>query len=181
MVVKNFGELYIVQPRFRHTLNALSPGRGGSGQPIVLLNGTRLQDYSILDQIMMSEVESVYIKKHGAGERGILNIGGVIKIETKTGKDFDNSVSNETTFKLIAENGYAPTKEYYAPKYKNYTSSLFAKFGTIQWLADIYLDQDGLGSFKILNTMQPEIKLFIEGMTEKGDLISEVILLETVQ
>jgi hypothetical protein len=179
LIVREFGVLYIVRPRFRRTFNALSDIENGSGQPVILLDGTRLQDYEILDQMMLSEIKSIYIKKYGAGERGILNIAGVIKIETKRGKDFDNSALEETTFKLIAENGYAPTKEYYAPKYKNYNNPLFTKFGAIQWLDDIFLDQDGLGSFKILNTMQPEIKLIIEGMTEKGDLISEVILLET--
>jgi hypothetical protein len=133
----------------------------------------------ILDQMMISEVESVHIQNYGTGERGIINLSGVITINTTTGRNYDNSVSEETTFKLIAENGYAPTKEYYAPKYRSYNNSLFTKFGAIQWLDDIFLDQDGQGSFKILNTMQPGVKLFIEGMTTKGELISEVILLET--
>lgn len=181
LIGREFGVLYIVRPRFRHTFNALSDTKKGSGQPVIILDGTRLQDYTILDQMMMSEIKSVSIKKYGAGERGIISLAGVIKIETKRGKDFDNSALEETTFKLIAENGYAPTREYYAPKYKSYTNPLFTKFGAIHWLDDIFLDQDGLGSFKILNTMQREIKLFIEGMTEKGDLISEVILLDTVK
>ena len=181
MIIRNFGQLIITKPRNRHTFNAFSSSENVGGQPTIILNGTRLQDYAILDQMMISEVASVHIKNFGTGERGIVNLSGVITINTTSGKNYDNSVSEETTFKLIAENGYTPTKEYYAPKYRSYTSPLFSKFGAIQWLDDIFLDQDGLGSFKILNTMQPEIKLFIEGMTENGGLISEVILLDTVK
>lgn len=182
-IVRNIAgnELYIINPRFGQSFssNEFTGLEREPKQPVIILNGTRLKDYVILDQMLLSEIESVYINKLGAGEIGILNIAGVIKIKTKMGRDYNNAVSEETTYKLVAENGYAPTKEYYAPKYKSYTNSLFEKYGTIHWFDDIYLDQNGHGKIKVLNTMQPQIKLFIEGMTVKGDLISEIITLNT--
>ena len=182
-IVRNVAgnELYIINKRFGLSFsnNSFTGLEREPPQPTIVLNGTRLKDYRILDQIMMSDVESVYINKLGAGELGILNIAGVIKINTMTGMDYHDSASEQTTFKLIAEKGYAPTKEYYAPKYKSYTNSLFEAYGAIHWFDDIFLDQEGHGQIKILNTLQPGIKLFIEGMTVKGDLISEIITVDT--
>lgn len=174
-------ELYIINRRFGQSFsfNSFTQMERVPRQPVILLNGTRLKDYAILDQMMMSDIESVYINKVGAGELGILNLAGVIKINTKTGMDYHDSVPEETTFKLIAENGYAPTKEYYAPKYKSYTNSLFEAYGAIHWFDDIFLNQEGHGQIRVLNTLQPRIKLFIEGMTVKGDLISEIITIDT--
>lgn len=144
--------------------------------PIIYLDNNRLQDFSLLDGLSMSEIESIYINKTGGGEVGKTTFGGVIKINTQKDYFIEDSEKNKNTYKFISNNGYAQEKEFYAPKYTAYSSNEFARYGVIDWLPDLFLDQNGNLSFKIMNTLQPSIRLFIEGITEDGGLISEEIL-----
>ena len=159
----------------------LSQRMGRAFAPIIFMDGVRMQNYDFLTQLRTSEVESVYINKSGGGIMGPTGIGGVIKI--KTGKNYTNKDSNtaynDSTFEFITENGFASDKEFYAPKYQSYSNNLFEDYGVIHWIGDTFLNQDRNTSFKILDTQTPEIKIFIEGMTENGALISEEINLET--
>lgn len=147
--------------------------------PIIYLDNNRLEDFSLLEDLTMSEIESVYINKTSGGVRGRTTFGGVIKIKTKKGFNPGGSVKNKDIYKFITNNGYAQEKEFYAPKYTSYLSKEFEKYGVIDWFPDVFLDQNGNLSFKIMNTLQPSIKLFIEGITEDGGLISEEILVPT--
>jgi len=97
---------------------------------------------------------------------------GVIEITTKKGSGRIVS-SKETLSEIIANNGFSKDRAFYLPKYTSYNSESFDKFGAIDWLANVELDQNGKASFKILNTLQEEIILYIEGMTLDGKLISE--------
>ena len=102
--------------------------------------------------------------------------GGVIRIETK--KYYGGNQKNiETALIAKALNGFATEKEFYAPKYTSYTSGFFEEYGVIDWLPSFSLNEKN--SFKILNTLQPEIELYIQGMTMNGALISERIKLKT--
>ncbi|WP_282018134.1 hypothetical protein [Salegentibacter mishustinae] len=159
----------------------LSQRMGRAYPPIIFMDGVRLQNYNFLGQLHLSEIESVYINKTGGGIMGPTGIGGVIKI--KTGENYTNKDSeatyNDSTFEFITENGFASDKEFYAPKYRSYSNNLFEDYGVIHWIGYTFLNQDGNTSFKILDTQTSEIKIFVEGMTENGALISEEINLET--
>ena len=159
----------------------LSQRMGRAYPPIIFMDGVRLQNYNFLGQLHLSEIESVYINKTGGGIMGPTGIGGVIKI--KTGENYTNKDSNkaynDSTLEFITENGFASDKEFYAPKYRSYSNNLFEDYGVIHWIGDTFLNQDGNTSFKILDTQTSQIKIFVEGMTENGALISEEINLET--
>lgn len=159
----------------------LSQRMGKAYPPIIFMDGVRMQNYDFLTQLRTSEVEAVYINKSGGGIMGPTGVGGVIKI--KTGQNYKSKDSeatyNDSTFEFITENGFASDKEFYAPKYRSYSNNLFEDYGVIHWIGDTFLNQDGNTSFKILDTQTPQIKIFVEGMTENGALISEEINLET--
>lgn len=148
--------------------------------PVIFLDGVRMQSYDFLTQLYTSDVKAVYINKSGGGIMGATGLGGVIKIRTVNSFGSENSEGTfkESTFKFIANNGFAPTKEFYAPQYRSYSNNLFEEYGDIHWIGDTFLNKNGNTSFKILNTQLPEIKIFVEGMTENGLLISEEINLK---
>lgn len=142
--------------------------------PQIYFNGMRLgTDTSPLVYLKTSEVESIIISTSGVGY-GMSGNNGVIEITTRKGGS-GNISSRETIKEIITNNGFSLNKEFYAPKYSSYTGGTFKEFGVIDWISDISLENNGTANFKILNTMQTQISLFIEGITVDGNLISEEI------
>ena len=69
--------------------------------------------------------------------------------------------------------GYSNSKEYYQPKYADTENEFFYTYGTLFWKPSIILKSDTKNtSFKIPVLNQKRIKVFIEGITSKGSLIS---------
>lgn len=151
---------------------------GSTPIPQIYFNGIRLgTDTSPLVYLKTSEVESIIISKSGIGY-GMRGNNGVIEITTRKGGG--NSTSSKETIKeIITNNGFSLNKEFYAPKYASYTNDLFKEYGVIDWVSDLSFKQNGTASFKVLNTIQPEILLYIEGLTVDGYLISEEINIPT--
>lgn len=94
----------------------------------------------------------------------------------------NNTAAVEAVDDLVAsgavEKAGAAEKEYYAPKYNSYSSPAFKYYGVIDWFPHTSLE-GGKATLKVVNTLQPEIVLFIEGMTKEGALISEKIKVKT--
>ncbi|HAF77144.1 MAG TPA: hypothetical protein DCG42_07455, partial [Maribacter sp.] len=67
---------------------------------------------------------------------------------------------------------FEPVKKFYTPKYTSYLSNEFENFGTIHWVPELQTDENGIATFKILNTFQSNVSFFIEGMGSEGQLIS---------
>jgi hypothetical protein len=141
--------------------------------PVIYLNGARLSTLDILYRMPTSEVESFLIDKTGAGE-GARGSGGVIRIYTRRlPRDYNDQYGkDENVFKYELKEGFEPVKKFYTPKYTSYLSNEFENFGTIHWVSELKTDENGIGSFKILNTLQTNVIFFIEGMSANGDLIS---------
>lgn len=121
------------------------------------------------------DVESIYTNKTGAGSRGYVKGGetggGLVEIITKN----TYTKISQTAKEVKMKNGFAATKEFYAPRYSSYNDELFMKYGTIDWFPHIVIENQNL-DLKVFDTGQP-IKLFIEGMASDGSLISEEILI----
>ncbi|AOW21317.1 hypothetical protein [Urechidicola croceus] len=145
--------------------------------PTVYLDGHQLYELSVLSDYSMDLVDYIDINKHGVGE-GIRGGGGTIKIFTDPTKQI--VVDNSTTIKEYkVPLTFSNAKKYYAPQYEFYQSDFFYEYGVIGWLPKNSINSDGSYSFKILNTQTSGIKLFIEGITSNGSLISEVITITT--
>ncbi len=163
------GQIYIFNTRFSRLI-----------EPVIQLDGVNLTDNSILYGLQTSEIESIYINRNGGAVMGKTSFGGIIRINTLSGQkraDTDGNYS-PNTYKFLSNAGFARDKEFYTPQYRSYADNLFTDYGVIDWKKNISLNGDGEASFKILNTLQNKIDLFIEGMTINGKLISENISLE---
>jgi len=151
--------------------SSISPG--SSPIPQIYFNGMRLgTDSSLLVNLLTSEVESIIISTSGNGY-GMNGSNGVIEIKTRRGRS--NVSSRETISEIITKNGFSTNQEFYSPKYTSYSSDYFEEYGVIDWISNLSLGQNGNASFNILNTLQPNIKLIIEGISKDGNLISEEI------
>lgn len=142
--------------------------------PTVYIDDRLLFNFDELYYYRMDYVDYIIIDKSGHGE-GIRGAGGVIKIYT------DSLISNSNYTRSYQEievplTFTSPTK-FYKPKYITYESNFFNDYGVIEWFPNKSVDENGTISFKISNQSGPDIKLFIEGTTNNGDLISEVITL----
>ena len=163
------GQIYIFNRRF-----------GRLFEPVIQLDGVNLIDNSILYGLQTSDVESIYINRSGGAVMGKTSFGGIIRINTISGqKRINNSEDySPNTYKFLSTTGFARDKEFYTPQYRSYTDDLFIDYGVIDWKNNISLNNEGNASFKILNTLQNKVDLFIEGITVDGKLISENITLE---
>ena len=48
----------------------------------------------------------------------------------------------------------------------------------MDWKPALSIDENGNTSFKVLNTAQQSVKLYVEGLSANGHIISEEILIE---
>lgn len=151
---------------------------GGNQKPLIVFNGAPIFDNAeeLLIDLQTSQVESIIINKRGVGY-GMQGGNGVIQITTKKGPGGSGNMDTINT--IIASNGFSIDKEFYAPRYSSYTSNAFKDYGVIGWFSNINLDEKGKASFKVFNTLQPNLRIFIEGMNASGNLISEELLIQT--
>lgn len=158
--------------RSNSRLSLRSPDRS----PLLVFNGAPIQkDPNILIDLQTSQLESITINKNGFGY-GVYGGNGVIKIEMKKGYD---TRSDKDITTVIADKGFSRNKEFYAPKYKSYTAREFKDYGSIAWKPYTFFEPESNNEIKVFNTAQPELKLFIEGITADGTLISEVLQVKT--
>ncbi|WP_430427939.1 hypothetical protein [Maribacter litoralis] len=141
--------------------------------PVIYLDNVRLTTFDLLYRMPTNEVESFLIDKTGAGE-GVRGSAGVIRIYTRRlPRDYNGQYGNdENVFKYELKEGFEPVKKFYTPKYTSYLSNEFENFGTIHWVPELKTDENGIATFKILNTLQNNINFYIEGMGSDGSLIS---------
>ncbi|WP_324023949.1 hypothetical protein QSV08_13570 [Maribacter sp. BPC-D8] len=141
--------------------------------PVIYLDNVRLTTLDILYRMPTKDVESFLIDKTGAGE-GARGAGGVIRIYTRRlPRDYNDQYGkDENVFKYILKEGFEPVKKFYTPKYTSYLSNEFENFGTIHWVPELKTNENGIATFKILNTLQNNINFYIEGMSAEGNLIS---------
>ncbi len=156
--------------------NIRSNRLGGELSPLLIIDEVEQIDYERIKFMTLADIDKIYINSRGAGY-GIDGAGGVIKLKLKSGGN--SRYNRETMMTMILQNGFADQKEFYAPKYTSYTNDFFDHYGVIDWFPNLFLDETGHATFQILNTLQPTINVYIEGMTSGGALISETINLKT--
>ncbi|WP_394749784.1 hypothetical protein [Spongiimicrobium salis] len=171
----------IVDIRTRIPLNF-----GQFPRPIVYLNDVRLRFFDVLYKFPTSQVESYYFERSGASE-GSRGAGGVIRIYTRRDSEVQSVFAKDDIakkwsslqgapsgkyYEYRAKHGFEKTKEFYTPKYRTYLDKAFENFGVVHWAPKVVTNERGEASFKILDTDLRELSFFIEGMGQKGSLIS---------
>ncbi|RAJ17160.1 hypothetical protein [Olleya aquimaris] len=102
-------------------------------------------------------------------------LGEVIYIYTLLPQEYASNSSNFSTINFPV--GFSTEKQYYSPKYPSYANSTFREFGALSWKPNMVIEANTSKKVTIPIYYQNEIKLFIEGVSESGGLISETQLL----
>ncbi|WP_405574937.1 hypothetical protein [Winogradskyella sp. Asnod2-B02-A] len=139
--------------------------------PQIYLDDRLISDMSFFYNYRLDNVEYIYIDKTGFG-MGIRGSGGVIKIYTdpligtykKYGKSFK-------TYKIPLP--FTTNKKFYAPVYNGYHTDFFKEYGVIDWFPNLTTDTHGNLNFNIYNTNAKTVKLYIEGIVNDTQFISE--------
>ena len=137
----------------------------------MFLDNVLLSDFSILFNYQLNNVDYIVIDKSGFGQ-GIRGSAGVIKIFT------DPSISLYSTYGKVYQEydvplSFSSKKRFYTPTYAFYKSSFFKEYGVIGWIPNTTIDANGKITFYIYDTTIERVSLFIEGVTNDGQFISE--------
>lgn len=141
--------------------------------PVIYFDNARITDFSILYNLSTFNIERVVIDKSGVGEGVNAGFGGVIKIYTRKTPLYTKGDGSQLYTGTKASFAFTASKTYYSPNYTSYQNTVFRKYGAISWIPELTLDKTAPTSFKIFDTKTKNITLFIEGISENGDLISE--------
>ena len=154
--------------------NTFSRSFSGGNKPSVFLDGTILFDLSILSRMRTSDFESIYVDKIGLAGAGQGATGIIRLISRRTPlSGFNNSVKSTTNYNIYkVEKGFEMPKEFYMPKYAFFKTESFQQVGTIAWFSDISISEDQTLELNIFDTGLNKVRLFIEGITENGNMIA---------
>lgn len=174
------GSLTIFNPReriFDVATNSLS-----FGVPLVYLDDFLLNlnvndqsNFFILTQYQTSLIDYIEYRFYGIGVRGE---AGFIKIHTLTRPKFVTDLiekNNSFEFNLRFDD----TKQFYVPKYQYYNTPFFKEYGTIAWQPNVKIDNTGKMTVKIVDTKTENISLFVEGIVNGNQYISQEIKIDT--
>jgi hypothetical protein len=141
----------------------------GSRSPAVFLDNGPVSDFSLLTNILLIDVDEIYINKHGYGMGGD-GSNGSIRIYTKKTYGTNQNRNYIKSKSLVIKGGFQPLLEFENPKYVSYSGESFQKHGTIDWMPNIYTDESGNFEFTIPHFNQEKIKLNIQGIDNFGQL-----------
>ena len=154
-------------------ITARNPNSPNNARPIIYLDGVLLNDFSILWQFRLDLVDYIEINPSGVGG-GILGGGGIIKIVTDPYRRASlNTAKSYTPYPIPL--AFQEKKRFYNPVYSSYSSGFFQKYGTIDWQPELKVRQDGSLGVKIKNYGVPDLKLFLEGLVNGSEYVSDVI------
>jgi hypothetical protein len=147
---------------------------------VIFLDNVQLNEYSIVANRPLHEFEDIYIDD--SYNSNLISIGGDVATFATVIKLFSRRTPleiNPTKLKIQqavrVPYGFEPKKEFYAPKYGDFSSDLFREVGTIDWKSNVTIESDAVHNLKILDTGLSEVTFYIEGITSEGDLISQII------
>ncbi|AXT18459.1 hypothetical protein D7030_07600 [Flavobacteriaceae bacterium AU392] len=173
-VIDNLGRVEIVQ-RFGSTLS-------GSGRlsPLLFVNGIATNNLGILASLRTSDIEDIYVNPRDISQ-GPRGAGGVIRINLR--KTFlptsnTDNTSQKNYAETIINNGFEVTKRFYTPKYNTYLNNAFDNYGVIHWTPEISVKNDETITFRTVDIPNKTYVFHIEGMSNKGELISQSIKIQ---
>lgn len=153
----------------------------GPRAPLVYLDDVQLLDLDILYGLRTDFIESYFINKFDSrsGSRGG---NGVIRLYSRRDFNVDFPSLNprkkksyeKKAFTYTIRDGFSIPKKFYNPQYSVLNSTAFINYGTIHWEPSVILENNNKTSFNIINTNTKSITLFIEGMSEDGEVISKI-------
>ena len=148
----------------------------GKNIPQVFLDDALLSDFTPLTFLTTEMVDYIESEFRGLGG-GFRGQAGFIKIYTDPNGPARKSADNVVTYKVPLT--FDSKKTFYMPKYRFYASSFFKEYGTLGWFPELQPNENGKIRLSLFDTKTPEINLYIEGITNDNEFVSEVITLST--
>jgi hypothetical protein len=154
------------------TIQARRPNTFMGTQPLVYLDGILLANFDRLYQFTMDDVDYIEINRSGRGA-GLQGGGGIIRIVTDPFRpNRGGSARSYTGYDIPLT--FTSKKSYSNPIYISYTSNFYKSFGAIDWHPNVVIDKEGMGSITFYSYGQTKIKLFIEGIVNDHQFVSDV-------
>jgi hypothetical protein len=150
-----------------------------SRDPVVMyLNNSEIKYVTTLLDRPTASFEDIYIDNNSTANNLGLSGDGfgfahVIKVFSRRNSLYQRDKSKDYQRMIKVVYGFEPQKEFYTPKYATYMSESFNEFGIIHWEPSITIRKDETSTIKTINTRLDEVTFYIEGITSKGDLISQ--------
>ena len=141
--------------------------------PRIYINNRLLMDLSELSYYELDLVDYIVVNKRGYGA-GLMGGSGEIKIFTDYTLGLKNLPEGSSFQEIDIPLTFSSPSKFYVPKYNDYESNFYKKYGVIDWFPIIKADETGAVSFKIQNPKSNHIKIFLEGTANNGSFISEV-------
>ncbi len=137
--------------------------------PIVYLNDFKVSSIDI-DNFPLVGVDEIYYEQFGLEG----SCGGTIYIYRQNGSR--PGPKNENFFtKVLVEQGFKRPSEYYNPRYNiNHNREDFLEYGTIHWEPNLDINANSVVEITFADLGVKKVKIFIEGMSLDGSLISEI-------
>jgi len=153
-----------IQSRSTISINA------APSSPIVYLDNVQLRDFTMLNVILMGDVDEIYM----SSTKIIPNINayiGVIKIYLKKGVRPGKAT---TSHNIVLKNAFEKPTSFQNVTYNTVDDKGFENFGIIDWEPSIMTNEKGEFKFSIPRMSSKPLKVLIEGFSADGKLISEI-------
>lgn len=154
------------------TIRSRNPNSLNNATPLIYLDGVLLTDFNILYRYSLEIIDYIEVNSSGVGG-GIRGGGGIIKIVTDPLKRNQSQGDRSLTSYPIPLT-FSSKKRFYNPMYNSYTGSFYGTYGAVDWHPDIRIDTEGNGTFTFYNYGLPKVKLFIEGIINDHEFVSDV-------
>ncbi len=158
----------------------IKPNARSAGPPVFYLDDVLINQADILLRRSMYDFEDVYVDTSPYANNLGVSTGGfgfvsIIKLYTRRTTLFEYSQLRfmQNYYKL--RYGFETKKKFYTPKITSYQNQSFKDLGVIHWEPNITLTKDSNFNIKTIDTGLKEISFYIEGMSNDGKLISQVI------
>jgi hypothetical protein len=138
----------------------------------IFFNDVQLFDTSYLYNLPLNEIDYVEVNTTGMG-MGFRSPDGYVKIYTLSTTAWSN-VERETVRAFGVPLIFDEPQSFYIPKYQYRNDDFYKNYGTVSWEHELKIDDNGEVHLSIEQPLVP-LKLFVEGMSADGTLISEVL------
>jgi hypothetical protein len=139
-----------------------------TAKPRLIVDDIEAPDLNYLAYYTIEQIEAVSVNRDG---NAIVGDGGALIIKTRKNPINWGSAPSPNMKNLLIR-GYAPTVNYYSPKYLQKPESVdYQKYASIYWKADIVTDSTGITSFRF--TVPKELNVVnvrTEGISDDGTI-----------
>lgn len=141
--------------------------------PSFMINDVITEDFNFIQYTPMDIVDFIEINRGGIG-MGVRGGRTWIRIVTNPTLSFqDANSAGKRVSRYPFSLTFSSPKKYYTPVYSSYSSEFFRNYGVISWIPNVKFSDDGTATFKIPRNYDDSIILYIEGIINGNNIISQ--------